>query len=110
SGCRAPPRRLGHGSDHRARSPDPAYAAGGTRNGRDSPATHVQTRTVSITIRPEHPDDPDEVAAIADVNAAAFEREAHGDLPAALRATVHYRPRWCVVATEARGVVVGHVM
>lgn len=73
-------------------------------------AAATQTLAMSFTIRPERSDDPDEVAAIAAVNAAAFERPAHGALPAALRATPHYRPRWCFVATEASGAVVGHVM
>jgi putative acetyltransferase len=64
---------------------------------------------VSITIRTENPSDPREVAAIAAVNAAAFGREEHGALPAALRATAHYLPRWCLVALDG-AVVVGHVM
>lgn len=69
----------------------------------------IQTRTVSISIRPERLDDPDELAAIAAVNAAAFERASHGVLPAALRTTDHYRPSWCMVALD--GVtIVGHVM
>lgn len=64
---------------------------------------------VSIAIRAENPSDPAEVAAIAAVNAAAFDREEHGELPAALRATSHHRPGWCLVALDG-GAVVGHVM
>lgn len=64
---------------------------------------------MSITIRPERSDDPAEVAAIAAVNAAAFDRPSHGGLPAALRATTHYRPAWCFVAVDGEAVV-GHVM
>lgn len=72
--------------------------------------TATQTLAMRLTIRPERSDDPEEVAAIAAVNAEAFERATHGALPAALRATPHYRPRWCFVATAASGAVVGHVM
>lgn len=64
---------------------------------------------VSISIRTEHPSDPGETAAIAAVNAAAFEREQHGPLPATLRATAHYRPAWCFVALDGAAIV-GHVM
>lgn len=64
---------------------------------------------MSITIRPERSDDPDEVAAIAAVNAAAFDQPAYGGLPAALRATDHGRPSWCFVAVDGEEVV-GHVM
>ncbi|WP_156251418.1 GNAT family N-acetyltransferase [Pseudactinotalea terrae] len=64
---------------------------------------------MTITIRTENPTDPGEVAAIAAVNAAAFDRREHGALPAALRATAHHRPAWCLVALDG-ATIVGHVM
>jgi putative acetyltransferase len=62
-----------------------------------------------LTIRTERADDPEEVAAIAAVNAAAFDDPRYGELPAALRAAGHYRPQWCLVAID-EDAVVGHVM
>jgi putative acetyltransferase len=64
---------------------------------------------VSITIRTENPADPAELAAIAALHAAAFDRPSYGGLPAALRAAGHQRPSWCLVALDGAAVV-GHVM
>jgi len=68
-----------------------------------------ETALVTVTVRPENPDDADELAAIAALCAAAFDDARYGDLPAALRATDHARPDWCFVAVDD-AVVVGHVM
>lgn len=66
---------------------------------------------MKVTIRPESTD-PAEVAAIAAVHAAAFDRPGHGALPAALRATPHHRPHWSLVAVDEDddGAVIGQVM
>jgi putative acetyltransferase len=64
---------------------------------------------LEIAIRPEHGDDPAEVAEIRELVTAAFGSDFEGGLPTAIRASANYIPESALVAVHD-GRIVGHVM